>query len=94
MFIMIRSTERDNEVLAIFDENMLLNPNDLKEFVIKNFSQTLNGSTGRSGILVMAAHILEIVDSKLDTSDWGWEEITQAEFETYRDLHNFRVLTR
>ena len=25
---------------------------------------------------------------------WYWEEITQAEYETYRDLHGFRVFVR
>ena len=25
---------------------------------------------------------------------WIWEEITQAEYETYRDLHGFRVFVR
>ena len=25
---------------------------------------------------------------------WYWEEITQAEYETYRDLHGFKVFTR
>lgn len=91
MFIMIRSTEKDNDVLAIFDENMLLNPDDLKEFGAENYSRAV--SFGKSGIIIMSAHIVEIVDSKLDISDWVWEEITQAEFETYRDLHKFRVLT-
>ena len=30
----------------------------------------------------------------LNYRDWYFEQITQAEYETYRDLHGFRVLIR
>lgn len=38
--------------------------------------------------------------NKMDASlkakylDWSWEYITKAEFETYRDLHEFKVFTK
>ena len=42
----------------------------------------------------MQLHLIVQSNLKFGPGHWDMEHISQAEYETYRDLHGFRVLTK
>lgn len=86
MYIIIRS-DVNWDVLGILDESTIRDPSDMN---IKSYSYAVYGCLGR---LVMDNNLIHIIRVDLGGfEDWGWERITQAEYETYRDLHEFHVI--
>ena len=80
MFLIIRSSYNDNEVLGILDQSEVLGIR-VEEPSGENF---------------IRAKLIRIIERTLSTNvmNWYWEEITKAEYETYRYLHGFRVIVR
>ena len=85
MYVMIRS-DVNEDVLGILDESIIRDPSDMN---IESYSYFVYG---RLGHLVMDSDLMHIISTDLGFEDWGWEQITQAEYETYRDLHEFYVI--
>ena len=86
MYVMIRS-DVNEDVLGILDESIIRDPSDMN---IESYSYFVYG---RLGHLVMDSDLMHIISADLGGfEDWGWEQITQAEYETYRDLHGFYVI--
>ena len=85
---MIRS-DVNEDVLGILDESTVRGPSDMN---IESYSYSVYGRRGPD-YLVMDGDLMRIITVDLGGfEDWGWERITQAEYETYRDLHGFYVI--
>ncbi len=92
MFYLIRWT-RTKEVAGIMNTEEALGDSDFA----KAFSELRKRS--RSVIdcnNVIRAKLIAVVGWNLQCGQryWYWEHISQAEYETYRDLHEFKVVKR
>ena len=86
MYLIIRS-DVNWDVLGILDESTIRGPSDMN---IESYSYA---AYGRLGHLVMDSDLMHFINANLGGfEDWGWGRITQAEYETYRDLHGFHVI--
>jgi len=85
MFFIIRSSW-NGEVIGIIDERLVLPP----EKVGKMINRYPHGGIMGTKLLIIINAILN--DGLWKNKAWGWYEITQAEYETYRDLHGFHVI--
>ena len=82
----------DNEVLGIVNDRDILTPEEYED-MIENYKQNGWLDTYYIGC-VMTKRVQYLIQSNILIMHWGWETITQAEYETYRDLHGFKVFTR
>ena len=100
MFFIVR-TKSTKEILGIVDERMVLRPEAVGTMVDdlwRNWTGHILPDEWISEDCMRAATwtVIEknVVDSVKHCQDWWyWKEISQAEFETYRDLHGFKVFT-
>jgi len=93
MFFLIRNDHNnESDVLGIINDREVLKPAEVDD-VIRHYTYWEMIDSYSKGNL-MPLILVRIVQSNLDTKYWLWERITQPEYETYRDLHEFRVLVR
>ncbi len=86
MYIIIRG-DVNEDVLGILNESIIRDPSDMN---IESYSYAVYDCIDH---LVMDSDLMDIISADLGGfEDWGWERITQAEYETYRDLHEFHVI--
>ena len=91
MYFLIRNATR-SKVLGIVNEHEVLESSVIDQEVARCAKHGMLESY-RNGN-VMHAELINIIQVNLNLRHWTWESISQAEFETYRDLHGFRVLAR
>jgi len=94
MFFLIREGSGFDgyEVLGIVSDCDILTSEEYED-MITNYKHTGLLHTYYAGC-VMTKRVQYIIQSNILIKHWSWEHITQAEYETYRDLHGFRVFTR
>lgn len=94
MFFLIRGSGGfgNNEVLGIVNDCDILTPEEYED-MIENYMQSALLDTYYAGC-VMTKRVQYIIQSNIKIMHWSWDNITQAEYETYRDLHEFTVFTR
>lgn len=83
-FYLIRSNKKNSKVFGILSESEVLTEEDYEDIHWhRDFS-------------ALKAKLQYIAGQNVgcDNWYWYWEEITQAEYETYRDLYGFKVFTR
>ena len=88
MYIIIHSNNDDRDVLGILDESTVRDPTDM---TIESYSYS---KFSRTGPLVMDNKIMDDISADLGLDEWCWVRITKAEYETYRDLYGFHVITK
>ena len=109
MFFLVKDTE-ENNVIGIINEHDVLGPSDyedIKEQVSRQRWPKVHAYQLDRGTLiaVIKVRLIYIIEQNLtydpdpvkawwSRTQWRWEEITQAEYETYRDLHEFRVFKK
>ncbi len=91
MFFLIRDANYI-EVLGIVNEHEVLESSEIDQEIARCAKHGMLESYRKGN--VMSVVLINIIRSNLNLEHWIWEGISQAEFETYRDLHGFRVLVR
>ena len=103
MFLLVRSSYHDNKVLGIINEAEIFAAPDYHEIEKMINARTEAGLAFPSDADdAVMQRIARVVNRNLDVKTvgdynvphWYWEEISQAEYETYRDLHGFRVFIK
>lgn len=85
-FYLIRSNQKSNKVFGILSESEVLTKEDYENIHWHEL--------GYFSALKTKLEYIAGQNVGRDNWYWYWEEITQAEYETYRDLHGFKVFTR
>jgi len=104
MFLLVRSSYHDNKVLGIINEAEILAAPDYHEIeeMINAQKDSDLGSFPTDVADAVMQSLAGVVNRNLDVKTvgaynvphWYWEEISQAEYETYRDLYGFRVFIK
>ena len=100
MFYLIREW-RTKTVIGIMSEFEVLEPRDRLDIA----NELARGGSKLTIDNLVARKLIDIVNWNMDNIKpglaaewiyemWNWEPISQAEYETYRDLHEFVVFTR
>ncbi len=96
MFYLIRWT-RTKEVAGILNTEAVLSDVDFANALSACIALNEQPPLALTGSLrEIRTDLVQIVGRNLNCSQlyWYWESISQAEYETYRDLHEFRVMKR
>ena len=91
MFYIIHSRLR-SEVLGIVDEREVLDPDQVGNMIDPKVYHP-----GKYHIEdAMRDRLRYVIECNIesDHSNWTWQEITEAEYGTYRVLHGFKVFKR
>lgn len=96
MFFIVR-TKSTKEILGIVDERMVLRP-EVVDTMVDDLWRKWAGHILHDGWIsedCMRAATWTIIEKNVPVKHrqdwWYWKEISQAEFETYRDLYGFKV---
>ena len=94
MFLIIR-TKSTKEILGIVDERMVLRRDTVDDLWRNWVDHKLHdGWISEDCMRAATWKVIEKNVSVKHRNDWWyWKEISQAEFETYRDLYGFKVFT-
>lgn len=103
MFYLVRSSYHDNKVLGIINEAEIFAASDYHEIEELSKTRIPAGLVLPSDVTdAVMQRLADVVSRNLDVKTvgdytiphWYWEEISQAEYETYRDLYGFRVFIK
>ena len=91
MFFLIR-WKGSHEAIAIMDGDLLLTAEEIEK-AFAPYKDLPPGSI-TAGTNELRWRLIDIVEQNVKAGqvNWYWESISEAEYETYRDLHGFEVI--
>jgi hypothetical protein len=82
-----------SEVLGIVDEREVLDPDQVGNMIDLSVYHPPGKYHIEDAMRDRLRHVIECNIESYHTN-WSWEEITEAEYGTYRVLHGFKVFKR
>lgn len=92
MFYIIHNRLK-SEVLGIVDEREVLDPDQVGNMIDLSVYHPPGKYHIEDAMRDRLRHVIECNIESYHTN-WSWEEITEAEYGTYRVLHGFKVFKR